>query len=85
MNPKIVVRTAALAFVVAALAVTVIELGRRSDRVVGEGRGSSATRLSSDRFEAELARCRDLGEAGARDAACLDVWGESRRHFLGSK
>ncbi|MBV5265085.1 putative entry exclusion protein TrbK-alt [Pinisolibacter aquiterrae] len=85
MNPKIVVRAAALAFVVSALAVAAIEFGGRSDRVVGEGRGSPAARLSSDRFEAELARCRDLGEAGARDAACLDVWGESRRHFLGSK
>jgi len=85
MNMNIVVRAAALAFVVVALAVTVIELGRRSDGVVDEGRGWPAVGLSFERFEVELARCRDLGEAGARDAACLAVWGESRRHFLGSK
>ncbi len=85
MNPKIVVRATALALVVVALAVTVIELGHRPDGADEAARGSPAARLSSDRFEAELARCRDLGEAGARDAVCLDVWGESRRHFLGSK
>ncbi|MES2897449.1 MAG: putative entry exclusion protein TrbK-alt [Pseudomonadota bacterium] len=32
---------------------------------------------------AELARCQGLGEAGARDTACLAAWAQSRRRFLG--
>lgn len=29
-------------------------------------------------------RCQQLGEAGARDATCLQAWAETRDRFLGS-
>lgn len=31
----------------------------------------------------ELRRCQQLGEAATRDTQCLQVWRESRDHFLG--
>jgi conjugative transfer region protein TrbK len=31
---------------------------------------------------AELQRCQTLGEAAAKDAACLALWAETRRRFL---
>lgn len=33
----------------------------------------------------ELVRCRDLGMAAARDAACKRVWAENRRRFFGTR
>jgi conjugative transfer region protein TrbK len=32
--------------------------------------------------DAELQRCQALGEAAAKDAACLALWAETRRRFL---
>jgi conjugative transfer region protein TrbK len=29
-------------------------------------------------------QCQQLGEAGARDATCLQAWAETRHRFLGS-
>ncbi len=36
----------------------------------------------ADPVTAEMARCQTLGEAGARDQACLDAWAQNRRRFL---
>jgi conjugative transfer region protein TrbK len=32
--------------------------------------------------QAALERCQSLGEAAAKDAACLALWAETRRRFL---
>ena len=32
--------------------------------------------------DAELQRCRALGEAATKDVACLALWAETRRRFL---
>jgi len=43
-----------------------------------------ATGLGSvDPLRAEQRRCQRLGEAAVRDAACLEVWAETRDRFLG--
>ena len=38
---------------------------------------------SVDPLRAEQRRCQRLGEAAVRDAACLEVWAETRDRFLG--
>jgi conjugative transfer region protein TrbK len=32
--------------------------------------------------QSEVLRCQSLGEAAAKDAACLDLWADTRRRFL---
>lgn len=79
MDTKMVVRLAALAFVVLAIVATAIEFGRKEEEGVP---GAVAAPLQPDPLRAELARCQLLGEAGASDAACLRAWAENRRRFL---
>ena len=42
-----------------------------------------AAKPVSNAASAELARCRNLGEAGGADAACHAAWAESRRRIFG--
>lgn len=56
--------------------------GDETDPVASAVPAASAT---VDPLRAELTRCQALGEAGARDAACLAAWAESRRRFLGGR
>jgi conjugative transfer region protein TrbK len=42
-----------------------------------------AQAVSSDPLAPELRRCNLLGEAAERDSACLAVWDQNRRRFLG--
>ncbi|WP_433933382.1 putative entry exclusion protein TrbK-alt [Brevundimonas diminuta] len=42
-----------------------------------------AARPTTTPASAELARCRNLGEAGGADGGCHAAWAESRRRFFG--
>lgn len=37
----------------------------------------------ADPARLDLERCQGLGEAGAREPACLKAWADQRRRFLG--
>lgn len=39
---------------------------------------------TSDALTRELIRCQSLGEAAAKDRACLAAWAENRRRFFGA-
>jgi conjugative transfer region protein TrbK len=43
---------------------------------------ASNPRTSPGPDHAQLQRCQALGEAAAKDAACLTLWAETRRRFL---
>lgn len=72
-------RLIAAAFLMLAVVVAIIELGRDGE----DARPSLPTQSETpDPLQSELQRCQSLGEAAVRDAACLDVWAENRRRFL---
>jgi len=47
-----------------------------------QARTASVLTRHADPVTAEIARCQTLGEAGARDQACLDAWAQNRHRFL---
>ncbi|WP_306259984.1 putative entry exclusion protein TrbK-alt [Pararhizobium sp. IMCC21322] len=71
-------RLAAAVFLMIAIVVAVIELGRDGKEV----RFSEPIAAVSDPLSAELQRCQALGDAALEDKSCLDVWAENRRRFL---
>lgn len=82
MDGKTFARVGAIMFVAVAITATAVELTRKEEapRVefvpTGEGGGADPLRIA-------LRRCRDMGEAAARDSTCLHVWAENRDRFLG--
>ena len=79
MSGTVLARLAAAAFLLVAVVVAIIELGREGEEVRNARPTVSAT---LDPAGAELQRCQTLGEAAVRDSACLDAWAENRRRFL---
>lgn len=82
MDGKTIARIGAVAFVAIVCLATTIEMNRRDDPQVG-AKIQARPPLERDPLDAELARCSQLGEAGARDPSCLKAWGQARRRFLG--
>ncbi|MDW9658518.1 putative entry exclusion protein TrbK-alt [Sinorhizobium meliloti] len=81
MDGKLLARLGAVVFVAVAVTATAIEITRIGD----EPEAPALSARSSNRVDplrAELRRCATIGEAGARDAACLRAWAENRRRFL---
>lgn len=72
-------RLVAAVFLMLALSVAIIELGRDGEEA-GPARSNEA--IGESPMQAALQRCQALGEAAVRDTACLDVWAENRRRFL---
>lgn len=72
-------RIAAALFLMLAIIVALIELGRDGEEA-GPARPSET--VAEPPLQGELQRCQALGEAAVRDAACLDIWAENRRRFL---
>jgi conjugative transfer region protein TrbK len=72
-------RLAAAAFLIIAIVVAIIELGR-------QGEEAQAIRptvaVTSEPFRNDLQRCQALGQAALEDQSCLDAWAEARRRFL---
>ncbi len=79
MGGTVLARLAAAAFLLLAIVVAIIELGRQGEKARASRPAASA---ASDPLGSELLRCQALGEAAVRDLACLDVWAENRRRFL---
>ena len=63
------------------LAVAALWFESREDDLSG-GAGLQPSAAMKDPLAAEFARCQSLGEAGARDDACLRVWANNRRRFI---
>ncbi|AGB43411.1 hypothetical protein Mesau_00928 [Mesorhizobium australicum WSM2073] len=81
MDGKMLARLGAIGFVGIAIAATAIGLSRKEDSSAATSIGRSEA-ASADPLRGELIRCRELGEAGTRDPACLRAWAENRRRFL---
>ncbi|MBZ0090538.1 MAG: putative entry exclusion protein TrbK-alt [Thermoanaerobaculia bacterium] len=81
MDPKMLARIGAVAFVAVAITATVIELSRKEERPeMAPTRPAQAN--ARDSLQEELFRCQSLGVGGPRDPARLRAWAESRRRFL---
>jgi conjugative transfer region protein TrbK len=69
----------------AALVLVLILIGVR-DEITREGQKAPSPvrnpQTSPILEQTELQRCQALGEAAAKDAACLALWAEIRRRFL---
>jgi conjugative transfer region protein TrbK len=79
MNPKIVVRVAAVCLLASAMIACAIDVARlHRDRDAS----ASPTGESGDPLTAELARCKALGAEAANDAACKAAWAKSRERFF---
>ncbi|TIN95493.1 MAG: conjugal transfer protein TrbK [Mesorhizobium sp.] len=81
MDGKMLARLGAVVFVALAITATAIELTRKEDRPSASSAGRTEV-ANADPLRGELIRCQALGEAGARDSACLRAWAESRHRFL---
>ncbi len=81
MDGKMLARLGAVVFVGVAITATVIEVTRKPEEP--QVRTLVHERDDTDALRQVLRRCRDMGEAAARDPACLDVWAKARDRFLG--
>ena len=79
MRGTVLARLAAAAFLLIAVVIAIIELGRQGE----EARGfRPAIGPAQEATRSELQRCQALGEGALDDQSCLDVWAEKRRRFL---
>jgi conjugative transfer region protein TrbK len=73
------------AVIIVAVAVTAAAMHLVGDEQSTGPQSSPATAAARPRPDPvleTLRRCRQLGEAATRDAACLAAWDENRRRFL---
>jgi len=79
MSSTVLARLAATVFLMIAIVVAIVELGRQGE----EARSSEqAVSVTGSPMRNKLQRCQALGEAALEDQDCLDAWGEKRRRFL---
>ena len=72
-------RLAAAAFLIIAIVVAIIGLGRQGE----EARAiRPSVAIPPEPVRSDLQRCQALGQAALEDQSCLDVWAENRRRFL---
>lgn len=81
MDGKILARIGAVGFVAFAITATAIELSRKDEPTLYRS-VAGQTEAGVDPLKTELRRCQQLGEAGTRDAACLQAWADNRDRFL---
>lgn len=81
MDGKTLARIGAIGFVTFAITATAIELSRKDEPPLYRS-VATATETDVDPLKTELRRCQQLGEAGARDLACLQAWADNRDRFL---
>lgn len=83
MDGWVFARLAAVVIVAVAVTAAAIHLAREEE--LSELQSSPPTAIETPRTDPlreTLGRCRQLGEAATRDAACLAAWDENRRRFL---
>jgi conjugative transfer region protein TrbK len=68
-------------FLAIVAAVSVMET-RSQPAAIDQPVRESIAAAEVDPLRAQLGRCQAIGEAGARDPACLRAWAENRRRFL---
>lgn len=83
MDGKTLARIGAIAFVAIAITVAVINLSQKDETSQSTLTPVVRTVGAPDPLQAELTRCKGMGEAATRDPACLSAWAENRRRFLG--
>ena len=82
MEGKTLVRIGAAAFAGLAITAAAIEVTREEKPVVPVT--VEEFTAPADPLRDALVRCQFMGEAATRDPACLKVWAENRRRFLGT-
>ena len=83
MDMKLLARIGAIAFVAIAITFTAITMRDAPKTVPHEDVAAVPNIAAADPLAAELHHCQSIGQAGANDPACLGVWIENRRRFLG--
>ena len=81
MDSRTLARTGAFAFVGIAVTLMAVQFSDRERRE--EPLAVAQVAPLPDPRRAALRACRDMGEAGSRDPACLSLWSENRDRFLG--
>jgi conjugative transfer region protein TrbK len=81
MHGKLLARIGAVVFVAFAITATVVELTHKDEPPLDRS-AAATTSMTADPLKAELRRCQQLGDAGVRDAACLQTWADNRDRFL---
>ena len=81
MEGNVLARIAAIVFIAAAIAATVIEMTREDISVPAPA--APSPQPPTDPLREGQRRCQRMGEAAASDADCLAIWAETRDRFLG--
>lgn len=80
MDPKIIIRTIAVALLAGSVLACAVEIGR-----FGAGdEPTPSTGGGVDTSSAELLRCTKLGARALNDATCQSAWAKNRHHFFGA-
>jgi conjugative transfer region protein TrbK len=82
MGGKHLAQIGAIAFVAMAITVALLGLGSKDSAPTNAVLAAPALSADTDPLARELQHCQMIGEAGARDTACLAAWAENRRRFL---
>lgn len=82
MEGKTLARIGAAVFAGIAITAAAIEMTREEKPVVPVT--VEVSTATADPLRDALARCQFMGEAATRDPACLKIWAENRRRFLGT-
>jgi conjugative transfer region protein TrbK len=80
MDPKILVRAAAVILLAGTVLACAVELVQQRDLTSGSSAPAADDKM--DALAGELARCRALGAEATHDAACNAAWAQNRARFL---
>lgn len=83
MDGKLLAQLGAIVFIAFAITATAIEMTRPDDEPARAPDQRSLLQ-PEDPLRAGQRRCQLLGEAAARDEACLRIWAQTRERFLGA-
>ena len=82
MGGKHLGQIGAIVCVTVAITVALLGLGTKDSAPTDAVLATPALSAEPDPMARELLHCQMIGEAGARDTACLAAWAENRRRFL---
>lgn len=81
MSSALTFRLAAIGFALLAMLAAALQTRHRAPPPSPLATAPVANAVDPARLDLE--RCQGLGEAGAREPACLQAWADQRRRFLG--
>lgn len=82
MGGKHLAQMGVIVFCALAITVALLDAARKDAAPAGALPAAPVPLAAPDPLASELLRCQLIGEAGARDTACLAAWAENRRRFL---